>query len=551
MAEGDPLELPATVTTRQRLQKKTEIQIGRLMMSAKCLRVVATFIACLTISSAVVHAEEEGFRSIFDGNSLEGWDGDLAHWRIEDGALTGETTKEKPLQANTFLVWRGADGKATVTDFELRLKLRISGGNSGIQFRSQEVKKWVIAGYQADFDSENAWSGILYDERGRGVLAKRGEKVVLREGEKPQVTGVTTAERDILSAIRKADWNDYRILADGNRLQLFINGKCTVDITDNDEKNRDFTGLLALQLHAGPAMKIQFKDIRIRDLAPKGQGSALPRKKILFVAGKPSHGYGNHEHYAGSMLLANRLRKSLPQFDTEVIRNGWPSNDSFFDGADVIVMYADGGKSHPALPHLDTVNRLAGRGVGIACLHYGVEVPEGPGGDALLDWIGGYFEANWSVNPHWNAEFHAFPDHPVTRGVQPFKCHDEWYFNMRFREGMAGVTPVLSAIPPASTMDRRDGPHSGNPQVRAQVAAGQPQHLAWVLERADGGRGFGLTGAHFHRSWANDDFRKLVLNAIVWLAKEEVPVGGVSDSPVTSRELEENQDFPKPATQAG
>ena len=139
-------------------------------------------------------------------------------------------------------------------------------------------------------------------------------------------------------------------------------------------------------------------------------------------------------------------------------------------------------------------------------------------------------------------------EHPVTRGVRPFRLKDEWYFHLRFPDGLKDVTPLLTAVPPASTMARPDGPHEGNPAVRAAVAAGEAQTLAWAHDRADGGRGFGFTGGHLHRNWGHDDFRKLVLNAIVWLAKLEVPKDGVA-STVTEDELAAHLD-PKPKTPA-
>jgi len=180
---------------------------------------------------------------------------------------------------------------------------------------------------------------------------------------------------------------------------------------------------------------------------------------------------------------------------------------------------------------------LAAAGVGIGCIHYAVEIPKGEPGDYLLKWTGGYFETHWSVNPHWIADFTTIPEHPVTRGVKPFRMKDEWYFHMRFPEGMKGVTPVLSAVPPLDTIKRPDGPHSNNPTVRAEVKAGKPQHLAWVTTRPDGGRGFGTTGGHHHSGWKEDSYRTLVLNAIVWIAKGKVPAGGVPSPTPTDEHL--------------
>jgi len=265
-------------------------------------------------------------------------------------------------------------------------------------------------------------------------------------------------------------------------------------------------------------------------------------KTIVFVAGRPSHGYGAHEHNAGCTLLAHELRAALPKYTCDVHLNGWPQDAKAFDKADCIIMYCDGGGGHMVNAHLDQVDALAKKGVGIVCLHYGVEVPKGPSGDKFLDWIGGYFEMNWSVNPHWTAKYEKFPDHPICRGVKPFEINDEWYYHMRFREGMKGVTPILTALPPASSLSRGDGTHSGNPAVREAVAKGEPQHMAWAAEREGGGRGFGFTGGHDHWNWGEPNFRKLVLNAIVWCAKGEVPATGVESPVVTLKALEANMD---------
>ncbi len=268
---------------------------------------------------------------------------------------------------------------------------------------------------------------------------------------------------------------------------------------------------------------------------------------VIFLAGQPSHGYGAHEHYAGCALLARRLTEAMPHITTDIYKHEWPDDERVFDDCHAIVMYCDGGDGHPVNQHLAKIERQAKRGVGIVCLHYGVEVPKGESGDRFLDWIGGYFEADWSVNPHWVARFEAFPDHPVSRGVKPFAIEDEWYYHMRFREGMEGVTPILTALPDESTLAHPDGPHSGNPYVRQAVANGEPQHVAWVCERPGGGRGFGFTGGHDHWNWGHEDFRRVVLNAIVWTAGGEVPEQGVGSlQPSTLEELKENQDYEIP-----
>ena len=267
--------------------------------------------------------------------------------------------------------------------------------------------------------------------------------------------------------------------------------------------------------------------------------------KIVFVAGSPSHGRGEHEHRAGCLLLQSCLA-NVRGVTTVVYSNGWPADPNAFEGTSAIVVYSDGGGGHPLLQaeHLQTVGALMNKGMGLACIHYAVEPTKEKGEKEFLDWIGGAFEPDWSVNPHWTADYKNLPKHPITRGVKPFALNDEWYFHMRFRDGMKKVTPILTAVPTPYTMNRKDGPHEGNPTVREAVAKGEPQHMAWAAQRPGGGRGFGFTGAHFHRNWGNDDFRKLVLNAILWVAKADVPKDGVK-STVTPEQLQANLD-PKP-----
>ena len=290
-------------------------------------------------------------------------------------------------------------------------------------------------------------------------------------------------------------------------------------------------------------------------VAPLAAKTADGKPLIVMIAGRPSHGPGQHEHNAGIQLLSKCLNEGAPQVVTKVHLSGeWPSDEELAQ-ADSVVIYADGGGGHVALQgeHLQQLGAAMKRGAGLVCLHYAVEVPAEKGGPEFLQWLGGYFEANWSVNPHWKADFTELPKHLVSNGVQPFSTTDEWYFHMRFPEDPKGLTHVLSAVPPDSTMSRKDGPHEGNPTVRAEVAAKKPQTVAWAYERPDGkGRGFGFCGGHFHNSWGNNDQRKLVLNAIVWTANAEVPANGV-DSKVSEEELAANLDpkaAPKPKAPA-
>ena len=278
--------------------------------------------------------------------------------------------------------------------------------------------------------------------------------------------------------------------------------------------------------------------------APAAEAGATggANKKIVFLPGQGSHGWFAHAHRAGCLLLARCLNENVPGVEAVVSKGGWPKEESMLEGAAAIVIYCDGA-SVPS-GHFEQLDALAKKGAGVVFLHYALDVGKGSNGDHLLDWIGGYYEQHWSINPSWTAEFKKFPDHPVARGVRPFRIHDEWYYHMRFREGMKGVTPILSAVPPESTRDGPDGAHSGNPAVRARQ--GMAEHLAWAYERPDGGRGFGFTGGHDHQNWAHDDLRKAVLNGIVWTAKLDVPTDGVASKRPTPEELETHQDSPKP-----
>lgn len=265
------------------------------------------------------------------------------------------------------------------------------------------------------------------------------------------------------------------------------------------------------------------------------------KKKIVFIAGNPSHEYGGHEHNGGCMLLAKRLNESGLPIETAVYDRGWPADPHVFDGAAEVVIYCDGGGGHVIMKHMDEFNAMIKKGVGIGCIHYAVEVPKGDAGKAITDAIGGYFETFYSVNPNWTASFKEIPKHPITRGVKPFSTHDEWYYHMRFNSDMAGVTPILTGVPPDSTRQGKDDAHGGNPDVRAGIGKNVPEHVMWCFERPNnGGRGFGLTGAHVHWNWSQDDFRKAVLNAIVWTAGLEVPENGVESKRPDAEELQQN-----------
>ena len=279
--------------------------------------------------------------------------------------------------------------------------------------------------------------------------------------------------------------------------------------------------------------------------------------RIVLIAGRPSHGPGMHEHRAGSMLLQKAL-SGRRDVTVEVFTNGWPTktegetrvdDHAALDGAAAILIYADGGKGHPALQgdRMKVIDALAAKGVGLGFAHYGVEVPAGAPGDAMHRWLGGYYETNYSVNPMWSPEFAKFPSHPITHGVGPFSNRDEWYFSMRWVPDEARksrITPLLVATPSDAV---RAGPYVSprGPYPHIVAASGQAETMMWAYERADGGRSFGFTGGHTHTNWGDPNQRRIVLNALLWIAKVDVPKDGVKDN-ITADDLTKNLDEKPP-----
>jgi len=209
--------------------------------------------------------DSTGFESIFDGRTLTNWDGDPAFWRVEKGAIVGESTADRVVKPNTFLIWRGG----TTKDFELKLEYRINSTNSGIQFRSAvlpEVGKWVMRGYQADIDAGNTYTGQVYEERGRGFLAMRGQFVRMAEGGKPKLIGSLGESEALKGHIKVDDWNQFHIIARGNVIVQVLNGHVMSAVVDDDPQGRAAEGLLGMQLHAGPPMKVEFRNILLRKL---------------------------------------------------------------------------------------------------------------------------------------------------------------------------------------------------------------------------------------------------------------------------------------------
>ena len=250
---------------------------------------------------------------------------------------------------------------------------------------------------------------------------------------------------------------------------------------------------------------------------------AADKAKAVFISGKPSHGRLAHEHRAGNMILAKRLNESgLPIEAVLVPHYGYPKDESILKGADSIVIFCTGHGRHVLNPKLKEFDLLMKKGTGVVMIHWATEAVKGASGNKFIEWMGGFCDLNWSVNPHWTPKFKA-REHSIWNGVKPFSINDEWYYHMRFVKDLKGVTPILTDVPPAKTLKRPDGARSGNPTVRKAVANGESQHVAWAYERPGGGRGFGFTGGHVHMNWQHDDNRKLMLNAILWTANVEIP----------------------------
>ncbi len=223
----------------------------------------------LTGLSAQVNSDEAGFELIFDGKTLKGWEGDPKYWRVETGCLVGEVTPETLLKQNSFIIWRSD----VTRDFELKVEYRVSArGNSGINYRSVELpsQPWALRGYQADIDGEDQWSGQNYEERGRTFLALRGQMVHLEEGKKPQIIASLGDKKDLQAFVKKEDWNEYHLIVRGNVMVHILNGHVMSFVIDDDAKNRRFDGLLGVQVHVGPPMKIEYRNFRLKRLSAEG-----------------------------------------------------------------------------------------------------------------------------------------------------------------------------------------------------------------------------------------------------------------------------------------
>ncbi|NCP28557.1 MAG: DUF1080 domain-containing protein [Armatimonadetes bacterium CG17_big_fil_post_rev_8_21_14_2_50_66_6] len=228
------------------------------------MKPVCAVLLTMLFAGACAVAEEQ---QLFNGKDLTGWEGNTDLWSVQDGCITGRTTKETPAPGNTFLIWKGGE----VSDFELTLKVKFTTepdngfGNSGIQFRSKvaDPAKFVVGGYQGDMATTTTYFGMLYEERGRGILDNVGSKVLIKEA--PEPAGTLGKPDEILAGLKPTEWNEYRIVAKGSLIRIYVNGRQTIEL-DDQSKAAASAGVLALQLHAGPPMMVQFKDLVLKPL---------------------------------------------------------------------------------------------------------------------------------------------------------------------------------------------------------------------------------------------------------------------------------------------
>jgi hypothetical protein len=234
------------------------------------------FLLFLCLLAPLRAADSTDFQSLFNGRDLAGWEGLPDFWSVRDGAITGQTTAGHPLKSNTFLLWKGGE----VRNFELHASFRLTGqndqgfANSGIQYRSRIINAagFALAGYQFDMDLAGRFTGMLYEEQGRGILMRPGQTIrvgPMPDGQKKapvEVVATTAKPEEILAAYRAGEWNDLVIVAQGNHFRHFLNGKLTADVTDNDPAKGAAAGILALQLHAGTPMPVQFRNLQLKVL---------------------------------------------------------------------------------------------------------------------------------------------------------------------------------------------------------------------------------------------------------------------------------------------
>lgn len=438
---------------------------------------VRSFLATALMLAATAGAAE--WKTLFNGENLDGWQvidyGGAGEVKVENGELK--------IGAGVALTGVKRTNDLLKTNYEVSLQaMKIEGGDffCGLTFPVKESHATFIAG---------GWGGSLV-----GVSS---------------IDGMDASENEYTQYMKFEDnkWYDIRVRVTDKKIQAWIDGERMLDADIWDKKVSMRFGEIESSVPFGISTyqtRAAVKDVKIRPAPAK-----IP--KVSFIAGKKSHGPGEHEYRKSLELLAKKLNERMEFVDTRVHFDGWPTDEEHLSEADTIVVFCDGAdhdeKNHPLLlPHrLQMIDRQINRGAGFVALHYTVFVPREKAGDKFLNWAGGYFDYETGSGPNkWFSKIETrdfktyLTDHPIAAGVKPFEMKEEFYFNLRFPEDRKGVTPVVTLDP-----EKKDW----------------SQVVGWAIERMNGSRGFGYTGGHFHKNFEDPNLQKLLLNAIVWTAR--------------------------------
>ena len=386
---------------------------------ARTLALVVLFVALA--AHTVTAADADSFEPIFNGKTLSGWEGDPTYWRVENGALVGEITPATLLKRNSFILWRGGE----VEDFELKLQYRVSSkGNSGIGYRCVPIEgePWAVRGYQADIEGDDNWTGINYEERGRTFLAHRGQKTIVEPGERPRLVEQFARPEELQARVRKNDWNDYHVIVRGSRMIHILNGHLMSEVLDRDGRLGQRRGLLGVQVHVGPPMTIEYRNILLKHLA----GQTDEFRQGLPPAEKPPLKFDNPTALADLRRQAARLMQPPPQQPLPEGRELTLASKVHFVRSDLVA-----GKEPAANPNPDHVDLV------LIDSDRVVRVPAAPEPVKQLSWAKTYtFKLRWD---------------DAARGGS--KRHPR--VGLESRPALSGATIACSIVPPAPRFPRR------------------------------------------------------------------------------------------------
>ena len=423
------------------------------------------------------------WKPLFNGRNLDGWKpndfGGAGEVKVENGQII--------IESGVALSGIRRTNDLLRSNYEVHLQAMKVQGNDffcGLTFPVQDSHATFIAG---------GWGGSLV-----GISS---------------VDGMDASENEFTQYMKFEDkkWYDIRLRVTGRKIQVWIDHEKMIDAAITGRRVSMRPGEIEAAVPFGLSTyqtTAAIKEVKIRSIPAR-----IP--KVAFIAGKKSHGPGEHEYRKSLELLARELAKRVEFIDTRVHFDGWPTDEEALSDADTIVVFSDGSdhdvRNHPLVQEhrLRFLQKQIDRGAGFVALHYSVFVPGETAGQRFLEWIGGYFDyETGSAANKWHSKietrdfqvFLAAPDHPISQGVKPFEIKEEFYFKMRFPAPPKGVTPIATFDP-----DRKDW----------------EKVVGWAIERPNGGRGFGFTGGHFFKNFEDANVQRLLLNAIFWTAKAE------------------------------